>query len=62
MTPTAENPHAGQGMVVLDIGGAIGALLVSVPAALAGAEIEICPAGRRESQRGRGRKPTSDLE
>jgi hypothetical protein len=42
-----ENPLAGQGMVVLDIGGEIGALIVTAPAALAGAEIEICPAGAR---------------
>jgi hypothetical protein len=34
-------------MVVLDIGGDVGALVVSAPAELAGAEIEICPAGRR---------------
>jgi hypothetical protein len=50
---TVENPHAGQGMVVLDIGGDIGALVVSVVSVasagpdLVGAEIEICPAGRR---------------
>lgn len=43
----AENPHAGQGAVVLDIGGDVGALIVSVPAQLAGTELEICPAGRR---------------
>jgi hypothetical protein len=45
---TAENPHAGQGMVVLDIGGDIGALAVSAPADLAGVEIEICPSGSRD--------------
>jgi hypothetical protein len=44
---TVENPHAGQGMVVLDIGGDIGALVVQVPAELAGVEIEICPSGAR---------------
>jgi len=44
---TNENPHAGQGMVVLDIGGDIGALVVTAPRSLAGNEIEICPAGRR---------------
>jgi hypothetical protein len=44
---TIENPHAGQGMVVLDIGGDIGALIVQMPAAMAGLEIEICPAGTR---------------
>ena len=44
---TSENPHAGQGMVVLDIGDDIGALVVSAPSAMAGSEIEICPAGMR---------------
>jgi hypothetical protein len=43
----AENPHAGQGAVVLDIGGDVGALIVFVPAQLAGTELEICPAGHR---------------
>jgi hypothetical protein len=52
---TAENPHAGQGMVVLDIGGDIGALVVTAPAAMAGVEIEICPAGARERQPDDGR-------
>ncbi len=45
--PSPENPHAGQGMVVLDIGGDVGALVVSTPADMAGVEIEICPAGAR---------------
>jgi len=44
---TAENPHAGQGMVVLDIGGDIGALVVSATPDMAGVEIEICPSGAR---------------
>jgi hypothetical protein len=35
-------------MVVLDIGGDVGALVVSAPANLAGAEIEICPSGARD--------------
>ena len=46
----AENPHAGQGMVVLDIGGDVGALIVSTPAAMAGVEIEICPSRSRGQQ------------
>lgn len=46
---TTENPHAGQGMVVLDIGGDIGALVISAPDSMAGKEIEICPAGARDS-------------
>jgi hypothetical protein len=47
---TAENPHAGQGMVVLDIGADIGALVLSAPAAMAGLEIEICQAGTRHAE------------
>ena len=34
-------------MVVLDIGGDVGALVVSTPATMAGVEIEICPSGSR---------------
>jgi hypothetical protein len=52
---SAENPHAGQGMVVLDIGGDVGALVVAAPAGLAGAEIEICPAGARRQDPDEGR-------
>ncbi|HEV7145389.1 MAG TPA: hypothetical protein VGN48_00180 [Pedococcus sp.] len=37
----AENPHAGQGPVLLDIGDDVGALVVLAPATLAGHEIEI---------------------
>ncbi|MEP6598637.1 MAG: hypothetical protein ABJB98_04225 [Actinomycetota bacterium] len=45
---TAENPHAGQGMVVLDIGDDIGALVVAAPASMAGLEVEICPSDARD--------------
>ena len=38
---TVENPHAGQGSVVLDIGGDIGALVVTMPPELEGVEVEI---------------------
>ena len=38
---TGENPHAGQGSVVLDIGGDIGALVVTMPPELEGVEVEI---------------------
>ena len=38
-----ENPHAGQGPVLLDVGGDVGALLVTMPASLEGVEIEIRP-------------------
>ncbi len=40
---TAENPYAGQGSVLLDIGGEIGALVVSMPAEMEGVEVEIRP-------------------
>jgi ABC-type Zn2+ transport system substrate-binding protein/surface adhesin len=37
----SENPYAGQGSVLLDIGGDIGALVVRMPAELDGVEVEI---------------------
>ncbi|MGD9959166.1 hypothetical protein [Nocardioides sp.] len=40
-----ENPFAGQGSVLLDIGGDIGALVVTMPAELDGLEVEIRPVG-----------------
>ncbi|GAA1919848.1 hypothetical protein GCM10009737_21730 [Nocardioides lentus] len=40
-----ENPHAGTGSVLLDIGGDVGALVVHVPESMTGDEIEIHPAG-----------------
>ncbi len=36
-----DNSHAGQGMVVLDIGGDVGALVVSMPRSMLGEEIEV---------------------
>jgi hypothetical protein len=41
----AHNAFAGNGPVVLDIGGDIGALVVTMPAGLDGLEIEIRPVG-----------------
>ena len=38
---SSENPHAGQGSVLLDIGDDIGALVVTMPADLEGVEVEI---------------------
>jgi hypothetical protein len=38
-----ENQWAGQGPVLLDIGGDVGALIVTTPSGLCGAEIEIRP-------------------
>ena len=36
----AENPYAGQGSVLLDIGGDVGAVILHLPAAWEGAEVE----------------------
>lgn len=44
---THENPHAGRGSVLLDIGGDVGALVVLAPDAMLGREVEIAPAGER---------------
>ena len=40
-----ENPQAGRGPVVLDIGGDIGALIVRMPAWMEDLEVEIVPTG-----------------
>ena len=45
--PHEDNSHAGQGMVVLDIGGDVGALVVTMPEAMLGEEIEVVT-GREE--------------
>ncbi len=44
-TAQVENPFAGQGPVMLDIGGDVGALVVTMPEGMAGVEVEIRPAG-----------------
>jgi hypothetical protein len=44
-----DNSHAGQGPVLLDIGGEVGALILTMPAALAGQEIEIRPLSKENS-------------
>ena len=50
-----ENPHAGQGSVLLDIGGDVGALVLSMPPAMVGVEIEIAPeGGSHEHDHGHG--------
>ncbi len=41
----SENPFAGQGSVMLDIGGDVGALVVAMPPSMVGVEIEIAPTG-----------------
>jgi hypothetical protein len=45
-----ENPHAGQGSVMLDIGGDVGALVISTPPSMVGVEIEIAPVGGASSR------------
>ena len=40
-----ENPFAGQGAVLLDIGGEVGALVVAMPAGMVDVEVEIRPTG-----------------
>jgi hypothetical protein len=40
-----DNSHAGQGPVVLDIGGDVGALVIIAPASMDGVEIEARPVG-----------------
>ncbi|MDQ1716981.1 MAG: hypothetical protein QOE89_934 [Pseudonocardiales bacterium] len=42
---TENNSHAGQGSVLLDIGDDIGALVLMMPTALEGCEIEVRPVG-----------------
>ena len=42
---TSENPYAGQGAVLLDIGGDVGAAVVEMPDDLEGVEVEIRPSG-----------------
>jgi hypothetical protein len=41
--PEPENGWAGQGAVLLDIGGDVGALVVAMPPSLVGLEVEIRP-------------------
>jgi hypothetical protein len=43
MTMVEDHSHAGQGPVLLDIGGDVGALILTMPPSLAGREIEIRP-------------------
>ena len=46
MIASPENPFAGQGAVLLDIGGDVGAVVVTMPAELLGTEVEIRPVGK----------------
>jgi hypothetical protein len=45
MGGSSENPYAGQGPVLLDIGDDMGALVVVMPAGTEGLEVELRPAG-----------------
>jgi hypothetical protein len=45
-----ENPLAGQGSVLLDIGGDIGALVVRMPPDMEGLEVEIRPTRRHPTE------------
>lgn len=51
MTASQENPSAGQGAVLLDIGGDVGAVVVTMPADLLGTEVEIRPVDQAASGR-----------
>ena len=53
MHAAQENPYAGQGSVLLDIGGDVGALVVTMPAAMEGVEIEL----DRTANGGHGHRP-----
>jgi hypothetical protein len=50
MPETAPGP-SGPGQVLLDIGGDVGALIITAPAELAGAEIEVSPARPAQARR-----------
>ncbi len=47
--PESHNRYAGQGPVMVDIGGDVGALVVAMPPEMTGAEVEIRPADGRGS-------------
>ncbi|MET1059799.1 MAG: hypothetical protein ABWX84_09390 [Nocardioides sp.] len=44
---SVENPYAGQGAVMLDIGGDVGAVVVTMPSSMLDEEVEIRPLGVR---------------
>ena len=54
MDQPSENPYAGQGSVLLDIGGDVGALVVEAPASTLGTEVEIRLAGAHSHDHGHG--------
>ncbi len=52
-----DNSHAGQGMVVLDIGGDVGALIVSMPQSMLGEEIEVVTGTEPVAEDGHSHRP-----
>jgi hypothetical protein len=58
---TEDNSHAGQGPVLLDIGGEVGAVIIGMPAGLIGQEVEARPiAGPALATLGRHSHPAAD--
>lgn len=58
----AENPYAGQGPVLLDVGGDVGALVVHLPSSLEGAEVEIRTLDEGEHEQGHEHEPEQGHE
>jgi hypothetical protein len=61
-TAQVENPFAGQGSVMLDIGGDVGALVVTMPQGMAGVEVEIRPLDARGHQHGHHAEDVEHVE
>ena len=55
--PAVENPFAGQGSVLLDIGDDVGAVVVTMPAEMEGVEVEIRPDSHDQQPRGHAHHP-----
>jgi hypothetical protein len=52
-----DNSHAGQGMVVLDIGGDVGAVVVTMPSDMVGEEIEVMTGLEPATKDGHSHRP-----
>jgi hypothetical protein len=57
MATEVENPFAGQGSVLLDIGDDVGAVVVAMPAGMEGVEVEIRPDGHAQGRTGHVHHP-----
>jgi hypothetical protein len=55
--PAVENPFAGQGSVLLDIGDDIGAVVVAMPIEMEGVEVEIRPDSHDQQSTGHVHHP-----